>query len=99
MATPDDAGGKRRSRRRFIKWAGSSLAAGTAAVALGGATVGLLSPDIQKAAASPNAQTATPSSSSTESIASNSAGPLAEGAFSIFWITDTQFLSESNPAL
>jgi hypothetical protein len=105
MAMPDDAGDKRRSRRRFIKWAGGSLAAGTAAVALGGAAVGLLSPNIEKAAAVPNAQTATPagsatpSPSSTESIASNPADALAEGAFSIFWITDTQFLSESNPAL
>jgi Calcineurin-like phosphoesterase len=105
MATPDDAGEKKRSRRRFIKWAGGSLAAGTAAVALGGAAVGLLNPDIQKAAAIPNAQTATsaasatPSSSSSASTAANPEGALAEGTFSIFWITDTQFLSQSNPAL
>jgi hypothetical protein len=99
MATLDDAGDKKRSRRRFIKWAGGSLAAGTAAVALGGATVGLLSPDIQKAAASPNPQTATPSSTSAESATSGPADAPAAGAFSIFWITDTQFLSESNPAL
>jgi hypothetical protein len=105
MATPDDAGDKKGSRRRFIKWAGGSLAAGTAAVALGSAAVGLLSPDIQKAAAIPNAQTAasagsaTPSPSSTESTASSAAYALPDDAFSIFWITDTQFLSESNPAL
>jgi hypothetical protein len=99
MAMRDDAGVNKRSRRRFIKWAGSSLAAGTAAVALGGATAGLLNPNIQKADASPNPQTATPPSSPTGSTPSNPAGALAEGAFSIFWITDTQFLSESNPAL
>jgi hypothetical protein len=105
MAKPDDAGDKKRSRRRFIKWAGGSLAAGTAAVALGGAAVGLASSGIQKAAAIPNGQTATsassagPSSSSSESTASNPAAPVSEGTFSIFWITDTQFLSESNPAL
>ena len=101
---PDDAGDKKRSRRRFIKWAGSSLAAGTAAVALGGAAVGLASSGIQKAAAIPNGQTATSASSagpssSSESTASNPVAPLSEGTFSIFWITDTQFLSESNPAL
>jgi Calcineurin-like phosphoesterase len=106
MAMPDDAGDKKHSRRRFIKWAGGSLAAGTAAVALGGgAAVGLLSANVEKAAAIPNAQTATSaagethSPSSTKSIASNTAEALADGAFSIFWITDTQFLSESNPAL
>jgi hypothetical protein len=97
MATPDDAGDEKTSRRGFIKWAGGSLAAGTAAVALGG--VGLLSSNIQKAAASPNPQTSTPSSASPGSAALAPADSVTEGAFSIFWITDTQFLSESNPAL
>jgi hypothetical protein len=58
--------------------------------------VGLLNPNVQKAAASPNPQTAAPSA---ESAPSGPADALAAGAFSIFWITDTQFLSESNPAL
>jgi len=108
MATPDDPGDTKLSRRRFIKWAGGSLAAGTAAVALGGAAAGLLKPSVEKAAASPNGQAdaaaakaaragATPPSA--ESTTSNPSGALAEGAFSIFWITDTQFLSESNAAL
>ena len=38
-------------------------------------------------------------SASAVSTASRREGPLHESAFSIFWITDTQFLSESNPAL
>ena len=104
MATPDDAGDKKLSRRRFIKWAGGSLAAGTAAVALGSAAAGLLTPNIEKAAASPIARrhprrARRPRHPPPSRRHPNPADALAEGAFSIFWITDTQFLSESNPAL
>jgi hypothetical protein len=98
MATPDDAGDTNLSRRRFIKWAGGSLAAGTAAVALGGvagALEGSTASDAKTTSKSEKA--ATPRS--LEPGASSPADLLPEGAFSIFWITDTQFLSESNPAL
>jgi Calcineurin-like phosphoesterase len=101
MATPHDAGEKKASRRRFMKWAGGSLAAGAAAVALGNAAAGLMKPDGGEKASAPTETRAAragatrSSTSSTESTTSE----LAEGAFSIFWITDTQFLSESNPAL
>jgi len=103
MTSPGDDGDKRLSRRRFIKWAGGSVAVGAAAVALGSAAGGLQRPH------APDAKTATstikeaatprPRSSSAESTASSPADVLPESAFSIFWITDTQFLSESNPAL
>src|SRR5579859_2992466 len=98
METPDDAGDRKLSRRRFIKIAGGSLAAGTAALALG--SVAAASPIPQ----GPETETkgakagATPSPLA-ESSASNPGDVLGEQAFSIFWITDTQFLSESNPAL
>lgn len=107
MEKPDDAGERKLSRRRFIKMAGGSLAAGTAAVALGSAAVGLLTPGSEKASASPDSRAAgvraaragaTPSPLA-ESTTPDPAGLPGEQAFSIFWITDTQFLSESNPAL
>jgi hypothetical protein len=105
---------KKSSRRRFIKWAGGSLAVGTAAVALGGAASGLLKPNTERdASASPVAETTTTTVNATATVSSLSsstgsdasapplgaAGALPENGFSIFWITDTQFLSEANPAL
>jgi hypothetical protein len=93
MATPDDAGETNLSRRRFIKWAGGSLAAGTAAVALGG--VALQRPAVP--AKTREETSARPRSCSEATLGSPE--QLPEGAFSVFWITDTQFLSESNPAL
>jgi hypothetical protein len=102
MEKSDDAEDKRLSRRRFIKTAGGSLAAGTAAVALGSAAAGILKPNFGKAAASrePEARAAreTPSPL-TESAMSDTVDVAPESSFSIFWITDTQFLSESNPAV
>ncbi|MGA2664239.1 MAG: metallophosphoesterase [Nitrososphaerales archaeon] len=47
-------------------------------------------------------QPATSSSSSTASssaTSSTSSSPIPPNSFSIFWITDTQFLSETNPAV
>jgi len=40
-----------------------------------------------------------PTTSNVTSPASQAGTPPAANSFSIFWITDTQFLSESNPAL
>jgi hypothetical protein len=107
METSDDAEDKKLSRRRFIKMAGGSIAAGTAALALGSAAGGILKPHPEHATSGPGSRAAetrgarsgsTPSSLS-ESTAARPAEALPERAFSIFWITDTQFLSESNPAL
>ncbi|MDA4115045.1 MAG: metallophosphoesterase [Thaumarchaeota archaeon] len=99
MENSDDAAKRKLSRRRFIKLAGGSLAAGTAAVALGSA-VGL-KPSVEKTAAPREAEAKAGSTPSPliQSTASDTVEGAAEHAFSIFWITDTQFLSESNPAL
>ena len=100
----DDDGDTKISRRRFIKMAGGSLAAGTAAVALGSAATGILKPDVEKTSASrePEARAARAGATPSplmESNTSDSVDVAPEHAFSIFWITDTQFLSESNPAM
>jgi hypothetical protein len=97
---------KKLSRRRFMRWAGSSLAIGTSAVALGSA---ILKPKPAEAAQQLSAGSyfqTTASSSTTESAtlppstsAPSHPAELPEGAFSIFWVTDTQYLSEENPAL
>jgi len=101
MTSTGDDGVKRVSRRRFIKWAGGSVAVGAAAVALGSAAGGLHRPDAPKAKTAITTEVATtrPRSSSTEPTAPGPVDVLPDSAFSIFWITDTQFLSESNPAL
>ena len=100
METPDDAGDRKLSRRRFIKLAGGSLAAGTAAVALGGAAAGLLKRNFEKSAAGPDSrETKAARAAAVSSVAESTTSDPAENTFSIFWITDTQFLSESNPAL
>ncbi len=93
MASTDDSGERKLSRRRFIKWAGGSVVAGTAAVALGGAVGGLLK---EKAPSSSPAHQALSGLAPRPPAGS---GLLPDNTFSIFWITDTQFLSESNPAL
>lgn len=87
--------------------AGGSLAVGTAAVALGSAATGLMKPNPEKAATSPvsravGAQAARAGATHLPLVGSatpDTADIPGEHAFSIFWITDTQFLSESNPAL
>ena len=104
MEESDDAGETKLSRRRFIKMAGGSLAAGTAAVALGSAAGALLKPNLEKASASrePEARAARVGAAPLplmESTVSDTVYVAPEHSFSIFWITDTQFLSESNPAM
>ncbi|HEV2390352.1 MAG TPA: metallophosphoesterase [Nitrososphaerales archaeon] len=101
METSDDAGDGKLSRRRFIKMAGGSLAAGTAAVALRNAAAAITKPH-----ASPDSRAAESKAARAGALPSilgpTTPDPAAlpgEQAFSIFWITDTQFLSESNPAL
>lgn len=110
MTAPADTGEKKLSRRRFIKWAGTSLAVGTSAVALGSS---LLKPKPAEAAQQPSVGSYIESSTSTSTTGGATSSPttpptpappipaeaLSEDAFSIFWVTDTQFLSESNPAL
>jgi len=92
--------------------AGGTLAAGTAAVALGSS---VLKASPANAAQQPaegfyieSSSSSSTSTSTTESIgappaptptASSPTMELTQDAFSIFWVTDTQFLSESNPAL
>ena len=110
MTAPAESGEKRLSRRRFIKWAGTSLAVGTSAVALGSAVLKPKAADgapqpsnsfyIESSTSSSTTQgTTSPPTTSTTSATPSPAEPLSEDAFSIFWVTDTQFLSESNPAL
>lgn len=86
---------------------GGSLAAGTAAVALGSAAAALTKPDKQKPSASPDSRAAEAEATRAGAAPLSFAEPTTpdpnalpgEQPFSIFWITDTQFLSESNPAL
>jgi hypothetical protein len=110
LTAPAESGEKRLSRRRFIKWAGTSLAVGTSAVALGSAVLKPKAADgapqpsnsfyIESSTSSSTTQgTTSPPTTSTTSATPSPAEPLSGDAFSIFWVTDTQFLSESNPAL
>ena len=113
MSSPDDAKEKKLSRRRFIKRAGAFAAVGAAALALGDATGRLPKTNVERAAAASPVQTSTATitetETATETVAASATNPTAppamaasllpEAPFSIFWITDTQFLSESNPAL
>ena len=101
---PDE---ERLSRRRFLKWVGGLAVVGGVGVGLDGATGGLSGHDSQKATSiKPAAQVTRGERAGTETVAAafadrqNSAQtPPAPGGFSIFWMTDTQFLSETNPGL
>jgi hypothetical protein len=155
MTPPDDAGEKKISRRRYIRWAGALVAVGVVGVVLGDLAGRLPSQKAENTTTDPTSQTSTATSTSTEtqtvtnteiqtltntqtvtdtevqtvtntqietftdtqtktetdtqtvtasatssSSSSSSTQTLpAADPFSIFWITDTQFLSESNPAL
>jgi hypothetical protein len=100
MTSPDDLGEKKLSRRRFIKSAGAIAAAGLIGVGLGGQ---LLKQEPEKAANTRASSAAAPSPLTPSPLyRTTPVSPpwtTAMNPFSIFWITDTQFLSESNPAL
>jgi hypothetical protein len=87
LSSTNDGENGRISRRRFLELAGALVAAGVVATNLGRTT------DALRALGSPIA---------VRSVADQRAAvgsKVPANSFSIFWITDTQFLSESNPAL
>jgi hypothetical protein len=93
MSSSEDLGEKKLSRRRFMESAGILVAAGVVGVALGDVAALLPREEARKA---PTARAPAPLYRTTP------VGPRPQAAsdtFSIFWITDTQFLSETNPAL
>ena len=103
MSSRDDLGQRKLSRRRFLESAGALTAAGLVGIGLGSVT-GLplrpvaedtVRPALQSPAAArtPSPSYRTPPTPWPLPAASN------PEPFSIFWMTDTQFLSESNPAL
>src|SRR5208282_2322969 len=109
MSSSDDLGEKKLSRRRFVESAGALLAAGVIGVGLGDVVPQFLRQQARKVAAAPALRPST--SAVTWAPAARAPSPLyrttptsprsqvAPDAFSIFWITDTQFLSEKNPTL
>src|SRR5271170_7603140 len=80
------------SRRSFVGSVGALLAAGAIGIAL---------KDVPAKAANPSTQAAVEEGSRPGYFTTRTRPitPVAKNSFSIFWITDTQFLSESNPAL
>jgi hypothetical protein len=87
MSSSGDGGRGRISRRRFLKCAGAFMAAGAI-----GTNPEYLAGLLRRLTVEENAR-----------IPADTGGAAASqvpaDSFSIFWITDTQFLSESNPAL
>lgn len=105
MPSPEDPGERKLSRRRFMKSAGLLLAAGVVGAGLGDVAVNLLKHEAAKEA---SRQALRPST--TAGLGSPTRAPMYRttpiglrtsdsNPFSIFWITDTQFLSEANPLL
>jgi hypothetical protein len=80
---------------------------GAVGMELGTTAKGFLGQDVQKTSRGTNtvgkpliqADAATLIKPGANASAAPTGTPPAAGSFSIFWITDTQFLSESNPAL
>src|SRR5208282_3444217 len=107
MSSSEDLGEKKLSRRRFVESAGALLAAGVIGVGLGDVAVNLLKQQPAKTVARPNLRPSTTAGLGTRDARALSpmyrTTPIAPRTqskpFSIFWITDTQFLSESNPTL
>ncbi len=113
MSRPE-SGGEKIPRRRFVKVAGAAIAVAAVGAGLAYAADTFLKPGGAASAvtttASATANTGVSQSTSLTTAQSTTQGspsggtvsstPLVPaGSFSIFWITDTQFLSESNPAL
>jgi Calcineurin-like phosphoesterase len=79
---------------------GPSKSAARSSGASGGGLVDSATSKVPAAAQNPKAMQLTPTPSGFSLMPDGAAqGILTESPFTIFWITDTQFLSESNPAL
>ncbi len=106
MPSPDEVGARKLSRRRFVESAGALAAAGVIGIGLEAVAGPLLGQASEKTAADPafrastaRAEVPKPRTTSPMYRTIPVAPPVAASPFSIFWITDTQFLSESNPLL
>jgi hypothetical protein len=89
------------SRRRFLKWAGVAITAAAVATSSAAAAARPVEPmGLIRTGTTTSLSTVTSttdfSASETSTVESTT---LPSTSFSIFWITDTQFLSEANPAL
>ncbi len=101
MSSSEDLWEKKFSRRRFVESAGALVAAGVIGVGLGDVAAQLMRREARKSAVVP-ALRPSPTRAPSPLYRTTPVGPgpqAASNAFSIFWITDTQFLSESNPTL
>jgi hypothetical protein len=98
MASPDEPKEKMLSRRRFLQSAGALAVGGVVTMELGGFAGRLLRSSTEKEPSRIGVEV--PRASAPQYLGTPIAVPMAAPTtFSIFWITDTQFLSESNPAL
>jgi hypothetical protein len=93
------------SRRRFLKWAGVAItAAAVATSSTAAAARPVESRGLIRTGTTTSLSTVTPPITSTADVSASETSTLESTtlpptSFSIFWITDTQFLSEANPAL
>jgi hypothetical protein len=94
VPSPAEKEQKEFSRRSFLRLSGAVAAAGVIGIGLGYPADLVTVPK----ADGTNADPVVRSRASPHTIISTRPSPAAT-PFSIFWITDTQFLSESNPAL
>jgi hypothetical protein len=108
MSSSDEVGERKLSRRRFVESAGMLVAVGVIGVGLGDVAAQFLKQESKKPVNYPVLRPST--TAGAWAPAARAPAPLyrttpvapqmtASDTFSIFWITDTQFLSESSPDL
>ncbi len=106
MGSPDVESESKLSRRRFLRLAGSVAVAGAVVSQVGTLAGGMLKQEKNISSSATGALAKRGGSRPVNGLdseflpdAAALGTPPAPNSFSIFWITDTQFLSERNPAL